>query len=63
MEPFLITASITVDGETYSLSFDLNSLKEPLTERKARQVYDFMGPSMTKVLRDHGKIINPLVFD
>jgi len=61
-EKCILTSSVTIGAKVYTLSFDLNSV-ELLTERKARECYDFMGPSMTKALRDEGKIVNPLVFD
>jgi hypothetical protein len=59
MQNLLITATIEVEGEAYSLSYDLGSIDGPLTEEKFEQCYMALKPSMAKVLRDHNKIVNP----
>ena len=61
-EKLIITSSVTVGSETYTISFDLNTV-DLLTERKARKCYEFLGPSIMWALRKEGKIINPLSFD
>jgi hypothetical protein len=59
MEQFIISASVTVNGETHTLGFDLNSISESLTEEKFEKCYMSLKPSMAKVLRDNNKITNP----
>ena len=61
-EKCILTVSVAINEKTYSVSFDLNSI-DFLTEQKARQCYEFLGPSVTWALRESGKIVNPLVFD
>ncbi|MFC1541409.1 hypothetical protein ACFL50_03040 [Candidatus Latescibacterota bacterium] len=55
MHKLLLTVSVNFDNKDYSLSFDLNSIKEPLTEKIFEECCMFLLPSMRKVLRDHNK--------
>ena len=61
MEEIILTASITIDKETYSIGYDLspNGIEGPLTEEKFERCYMCLKPSLAKVLRDHDKIVNP----
>jgi len=57
---FYTTLSVTVNGKTHPLGFDLTpeSIKgEPLTEKKYKECIKYLIHAMVIVLRDSGKLI------
>ena len=57
---FYTTLSVTVNGKTHSLGYDLtpNGIgTTPLTEEKYRECLECLIPAMLKVLRDCNKLI------
>jgi len=58
-EKFLLKATVIVDGIEAAIGVDLGALKEPLTEMKFRELCKACVPGLAKVVRDHGKMVNP----
>jgi len=63
-EKFTLEVAVYIGDHTRcALGFDLNTLKEPLTERKFEELLLMLRVGVARCLGDLGKIVNPGVWD